>query len=875
MYRLRMEGGTSFSGRPAGLGARFRRPIDRSPAIQNLGSAVGQSCSTLGRLEWTPPDMTGVRMRIGLTWIGLIVAAVFVGCRPNSPDKPQDVSAANEVSIDPQALWRRVCDTYASADRYHDDGKFVLRYRLNDRPMEEHQLWAVDFDRSGRQAVRIFNARVHSDGERTTVRVFDWGTENMDNQVVVQPGVDLQVWTRLHQDPVARHFLLGVGELPFAPDLDPRCLVPIVTRLLQGLPADDALSTPAALRYVGTETLDGRPAHQLLLGESEDALRFWIDPDSATLRQIELPLSWLDPALLQSPEISGLRLIARLENATFQPEWSDDVFPTRLSDDCHPVRAFVPLPERFPCERIGAVQPPLDLWNAGGSAVRWEPAETASKTLVWIDGSDSSRQVLQALSDWDTESLHFIYLDYRPNPAEPAAEPAARVRALAAAHPDLAKLPVWFDLDNAAGKQVEIAFAPTAILIDAQGVVQYFQTLLEPDWESKLKSAIQRVAAGDDLAGEMRAEYRSFLDKYRERLAAANPLAPAAETVPDQRPAPVVLPQLEPIWEFTDARQPGNLLWDPPSQTLIAMDGWQSIVAIDLQTRRAHRFPLPVDPAVALTRLRSLPSAGVGRFAAFSDLGSAVHLFDADWKSVASIPAASPTIDVQMYTSRSGAAPELLVLTNDQKVQRISLDTGEVGEGGALELAAGLATIPPDASWAPSDWYGAMVRADGSCALFSNRLDAVREIRVPDLRLVRVSLGRHGRVAAVGIGLDPRGDWVAVGIDRDGKVAWTQIVGGQTFDRQIEPLVHWPGATADFWAIAGSDSTITVLDDRGRLLQRWQCPEAIQGIAWAGGAEDAESQENDARCTLAISLATRIVFVSVELDQAGGERREQ
>ena len=483
---------------------------------------------------------------------------------------PDSVDAA--ASVDPLELWQRVRAAYAQAAHYHDDGKLILRYRLNDRPMEEHQLWAIDFDRTGRLAARVFNARLQSDAARTTLRVFDWNSENMDNQVVVHPGFDSELWSRLHQDPVSRHFLMGVGEMPFSPDLDPRQLIPLVARLLQGPAADDWLAESASPQHVGREPLDGHDLEILTVGWDTERVRLWIDPTAYRIVQVELPLSMLEPRLLQSPEISGLRLLARLDNASFEPAAVSEVFSTALPDDCHPVRAFVPLPDRFPSEAIGKPFPPVKFTDRQGASLELDSNGAAGKLFVWIDGTQSSREVAEQFASLEGPPVQAIFLDYQPERAG-AAEPSVRVRALAALHPDLIQDSTWLDLDNAAGRQLHVPFAPTAVLVDAQGVVQYFQTLLDPEWQKTLQTAIRRVADGEDLAGEMRSEYQAFLDKYRERLAAANPLAtePLAPTQPVA--ALTAVPRLEPIWEFTDVKQPGNLLWSESGDTLFALDG--------------------------------------------------------------------------------------------------------------------------------------------------------------------------------------------------------------------------------------------------------------------------------------------------------------
>ncbi len=142
-------------------------------------------------------------------WAGILIAVLPVlwlaGCSPAA--KQNDGSATSQwrptASVDAAPQWQQVCSGYAAAQHYHDDGRLIMRYRLNGEPREEHQLWAIDFDRSGQLAARLFNARIQADGERATVRVFDFDSENMDNQIVVLPPLDQDLWRRSWTIPFA------------------------------------------------------------------------------------------------------------------------------------------------------------------------------------------------------------------------------------------------------------------------------------------------------------------------------------------------------------------------------------------------------------------------------------------------------------------------------------------------------------------------------------------------------------------------------------------------------------------------------------------------------------------------------------------------
>ena len=390
--------------------------------------------------------------------------------------------------VDAAVLWKKVLEKYATAQHYHDDAKLVLRYRMNDRPMEEHQLWAIDFDRSGKLAARIFNCRIQADTQRTLFRVYDWNTANMDDQIVVLPGLDKQIWSRISQDSVCLHFAMGVGELPFAKSLDYQSLVPLAARLLMGAETGDWLHDCQSAEYVADELLGELATQHIQVDYGQGAVGLWVDPKSYRIVQAELPLAYLDPTLQESTEITGLKLSVAFDNATFDPAYCESLFTTEIPDDGQPVCRFVPLPDRFPSDAIGHPLPVLPLVDDSGKSVIWTPSDSAT-TFLWIDGLEASQTALGQLSSMDLPRLQLVYADYQSDGDLNAAQAETRIRSMLQPYPALARQAVWFDFGNVAGRKLNVQSAPAVVIVDSRGVVQYFQQLVESDWPIKLQAA--------------------------------------------------------------------------------------------------------------------------------------------------------------------------------------------------------------------------------------------------------------------------------------------------------------------------------------------------------------------------------------------------
>jgi DNA/RNA-binding domain of Phe-tRNA-synthetase-like protein len=785
------------------------------------------------------------------------------GCQRDSADSsPAAPTAATQNEAAARTLLAEVIAAYQKADRYHDDARIVVRYRMNGQPMEEHQLWAVDFQRPDRLAARLFNARLQSDGERTTVMVFDFESQNMDNQYWVHRTADGSLWPALFDDPVCRHFVSGSAEIPFQSRLPLDLNLPPTIGLLTRQPEVAWLARPEQVDWLPDANAGGRAYRRVQIEHERRRYELWIDPDTRMIARAVLPNQFLDEQLLIATEITDLRLEVQFVGGTFDPQWAQSPFHTDLPAGANPVSRFVPLPEPFPSEAIGHKLPPLEVTAESGEIARWSPT-AATTVIAWVDRQDSSRELIRELEQMVATSAdqpvraQLLFVEF------PDANPQIR-RPLELPNfvrDNEIRLPAVSDVGFTTGKSLGIKFPPTALVVDPDGIVQFMVQMSASDWKQELRAAIERIQAGEKLSQEMRAEYSRFVDAYRENLARLNPFRDrepiAAQAVSHRALLPARAPG-KATWSFSDVNQPGNLC-TLPGNRLAIHDGWQTIVELDLATMKAQRRTLNLAEGMGVTCLRGSSSGPNLRIAAFAEMGSQLIVVEDAWHTRGSLlcPDGESIRDVQVADLNRDGVAEVWWLDGQANLReyddQLKMESRRAAIPGAesfvvLEPAEGVLGEPPV--------RGLAVLGDGHLVPIDEALNSRPPIALGELKIRKLASVTAGTLAAVGTALDERGQWQAIGIDRRLELAWQIPLGPQDFEQAIQPIASLssPGGKPA-WAFAASDNTIAVLDDQGRVLDTIQWENGIRGIALTESADAVMLVVSDDRAVTAVPLA--------------------
>lgn len=781
----------------------------------------------------------------------LVISALSLGCSAQREGTSLPRPANAEQSG--RQLLNEVIAAYAAATTYRDDAKLIVRYQLNGRPMEEHQLWAIDFERPHRLAARLYNARIQSDERQATVMVFDFDSENMDNQYLVQPAENGIPWEKLFADPVCRHFISGSTEIPFNSELNDQFLMPPSIGMLLGKPDVSWLDDPEAVERLDDAEFQGEAFQRLKLSAERRTYELWIEPQTKIVRQVILPNQLLDAALLATPEITGLRLSVQFDNATFSPQWSTSPFSTDVPDTANPVTQFVPLPEPFPSEWIGKKIPAIALTDAQGTPRPWTPSNRPA-IVAWVDRQDDSIamiRLLESLTKLPSGSLADVQLCYAelPNPNLQAPQ-----------HSDLSQfthematsLPIASDVGMAEGQKLGVKFAPTALIVNASGQAQYLVSPNKSDWRQRLDAAVKRMAAGEDLAAEMRSEYNQYLDSYKTKLQQLNPFGTdehlAGHPATHQRDA-LSLELRKPEWTSRELKSPGSILTLDKDRVWIN-EGWQSVAELRLSSRRFSVRPLPVEADVSVTTLRSNPGGPSPVIVGFGEQGLQIVVIDAQGSLLGKTPilADNRICDAQLSPRPSGDSSRIWYLDSTSTIHEIDQSATATGRKLFVEAAESFIVLPPQADENDHVQKLLVVRSDGGLTLAASDGTIQPSFTFGALKVERlcaaVSLGEAHQsenpdgLIACATALDDLGNWVALGIDRQFEVVWKQSIGSQEFDRSIQPIAMGTDtAGRRHWAVVSADNTIAIFDDDGNSVDAFRWPEEIHGmcfVVWDG-----------------------------------------
>jgi hypothetical protein len=369
-----------------------------------------------------------------------------------------------------------------------------------------------------------------------------------------------------------------------------------------------------------------------------------------------------------------------------------------------------------------------------------------------------------------------------------------------------------------------------------------------------LSLVIEKVQRGADVAGEMKQAYQEFQASYQKQrvdASAGNLLNPSetrliAEADPralvSSPPARLWKPAI--VWSNKQLTQPGNVVVNhhrsPPG--LLILDGWRSVVELDLEGRELGRYKLDLPEQSAVSCIRLAPTSEMAaRFAAFNVQSDKVYLFDQDWKLISTLPppefkhdGVRDAIFLSGSQSRMGANGLLLVaLANDGGCVEVDNES-RILKQVFRSRADSIVPFGEQVYYAnPTSWGLLKDESDQK----PNDEDLMYQ------KLFAVASPSEPEKAFVGItSVDRDNNWYFGRLGSDGKLAWRQPIGGQLFENEIEPLSGCRYAInqtddgssqtlSTVVAIADTGNRVTLVSEEGTFLGQFAAPAPLSGIA--------------------------------------------
>jgi hypothetical protein len=790
------------------------------------------------------PTSTGLKLSVVII---CLIPFLAPGCKPGATSSTSGANGKTDPGIaqknpdlDGKQILERMKATYSSAKSYRDEAILRLSYRLLGNYLEEPHQWAVEFQRPGELRASVYNARLRADGGQMGCFVYDFGSSNLGNQWLVHKANQTLPIGKFTRDPICRHYLAGLADLPVdvSNPSAGELFIPPQISLLMG-EGEVAWLEGNATR-IGDRMIADRACYQVAILQQGAKFLAAVDCETFLLRELHFPAASLDPRLANSSDVADLQIVAEFRNATLDPPFPEGHFSIEMPPQAIPVNQFVKVPEKFPSSFVGKLVELAGLIELNGVPVDRKRWKGKVVFLGWTSNMLFDERWNRTIADL-AETLPVEDFIVATVYTAPGAGPGSDVlKGLNTSVSTSSRAMGWVDPSFVAGNAIGLESFPVFAILNRDGVLQYVGNIEEsaslPSLE-ELKTILHRVRSGDDVAGEMRTEYGKFLEEYETRLAASRIDGNRATNngiLPQSMPATLSLRKL---WENRDLRQPGNISCSPGSDDLLVVDGWRTMVRLPNEGKNRSEVAVPLPARESITVAR--PSSSGDRVVTFSVAGRHVHILDQESAIVGRVY--QPDGEARVRDAR------LADLDGDGKEELYVAWTASKGVTRHLPGEAGdwPETVVFDESWRDSCLLKSANGPDRFLVCNANtRLASVKSDANGVLagESVQCSLESCVRVAA---GIDPNGESIAcvIGTDRLGgwhvalldaalKEIATHPIGPQNHITQIEPVAYarMKGLETGFWAIAGSDGTIRLIQENGLLNETWSVGQSIDGL---------------------------------------------
>ncbi len=733
---------------------------------------------------------------------------------------------------------------YRNANAYSDQGRLQLAYQINGSRFQEEYPWQTAWNQDGRLSADIFDTKVRSDGTFLSCFVSEVRTENLKNQQLFLRGSRLV--QELYSDKIATYYLNGGERIPVNETIVPdgKLLVPPAIALLTGQFESPWLDSSVEPRRLKDTQIDGKPCYVISCPSRNGELVAWIDQTSSLIRQVRLPNNLLDPMLASDPDVKELNLFAKFSGASFtaSPLAFEKVTP---KPGVWPVREFVAPADALPTNLLGEMAPEFLLLDQQGAKVTDRQLSGKPIAMLWLDGGEND---LELVKDFDaiqktigSNGINFAVV-VGPNSTErsptgtwgllPSIQPAA----------NRTKIPFLLDSDGNESKNLELESLPAIVVLDSNLNIQFADLLAKPSgyngklaiskqWTQRLTGAIVATQKGVNVADDMRAKYRNYLEQYfkdrDQRLVASyfpefslpqqTKTTAVAVKVRQQQTAQRSKRKLNPrlVWESTRLQSPGNIALIPDgrggTQGLLILDGWQTVSLFGVDGNAINQKRLDLPAGAAVTAIRPMSSdVGDQCFAMYSVGGKQVFVFDGKMQLVGTFPesaeAVAPVLACEVIPGTRGKDDQLLVCFGDSgggmMYDPFTKKSRSAGPTAVRSLAlTGRSVI------AVNDRTGALLSMDDGRVIDDDR------------EYVHVENGADGQTVFAATAMNASQEWSLVGIDSSLQEKWSFPIESTMFDNGIEPI---SGVSATrgtgTWAVADSSNRIYLISDIGTWL---------------------------------------------------------
>lgn len=806
---------------------------------------------------------------LGNLWIVLVgwtVAAVlaFSGCgQPQSPAASADAASPPSLSSEaagggsatsaaisrpeqaaPQpfpnaaALLRAMVTAYKNANAYADAGSLRLQAKQAGQDVDQSADYMVVFARPNKLRLKVFEGAMVCNGAELSAYA-----NQVPNQVVKRAAPPQITIRTLFEDEMLGSAISGAATQAPTQSFS---WVPIQLLLLL---AEDPLKT---LLYRSAEPVFLEPAKidqyecfRVELGRPDGKAVLWIDQKSLVLRRVQFPVEDMLRQIPPEERVQSLALTADFTDARFQEKVDESAFRFEIPSGTQVGEALLPPGILL----LGKPAPDFSFAGAEGKTINLQTF--AGKVAVidfWASWCGPCRVKLPLVEK--------VYAKYKTNEkvaflAVSVDNPETADKELQTAFRELGvTLPVARDPQQHAARKFYISAIPASCILGPNGVVQDIQAGFRPSHDTELAEKIEKLLAGTDIhaqplaqLAEERKQYAAWLDRW---IKDGVFLAPAA--LEQDLPPATIAPRSEPkhlklvsLWQSRDLKSPGNILVvAEPSQAprLLVLDGGRSVAELDAAGKPAGFHALDMPERQVAVFLRTFVHGDKRFFAVTGTMQPQVHVFDRQWKRIASFPVEPPQdpqpgiADVQLADLDGDGTPEIYVAYfGEGGVHAATLEGKRLWANRSLSMVSRLAILAPE-----GERPGRLVctNALGSLVVLDAQGKRVDEFRLPNrlLHWIVAAEPAGGKSALAGLFLADAASSVAIGLSTTGQELWTYPLPQGLHQRAVEQVLFAElPPLGNLWIFPGPDGSIHLVSADGKPIDQFHYGEPLCGLA--------------------------------------------
>lgn len=745
---------------------------------------------------------------------------------PDAANSPAD--AADAPAKTPLELLQGMSAAYAQAVTYFDRGTLRLSRTLAGETTIDDVPFAVKLKRPNQFRIDAYQVTIACDGKRLVAKIFDEATDEMDHQALVRPAPEMITAEALYVDPQQSDPILSdilVGGIVGPP--------PTLEMLLAKEMPD---FTETVDQYVigVDDVIKGRRCHRLILQTPNGPLTMYVDAENYLLRRIEYPQEPMLSALKERDPAAKISLVADFVDASVNDPIHENEFLFNIAAGDKQVAYFVRPSQSSASPLLGETPATFTFERVSGGEIASSEFQGKPTLLAWINDHPSSRLMTDQLTRFAADPATGIEVKLVSVDPRETTGPQVQQRLEQWG----ANFPVYRDFQAVGQKQFRIPGAPTIVLLDGKGRVQFFEAGASPDLAERLWDLARRLATGENVAettlAAVRAEQKLYQAALTASMAGKNPYRdlplPAAAVAPARELGRL---SAETVWSTTDVEQPGAVavLRTAEGERIFVLDGGTAVCELDVDGKLVSRHELDLGADVAIDRLRVASSDKGMRIALFSAQGQRLWLLDEQFETLYRYPVSdAPHAGIADAQLLSGGEQTTLVVAFHDEVGAHGVDESGKRMWSFRELLQlhDLAIVG----------VGEIAVMDASSkALVIDRQGQVRrEIALPQRSLLSLAYDPVSHdLLALALAEIEMLEFDALA--KDGAQIWSYPLPAAELPKTSPWMTPIAIGEQRGWCGLGPDGTLHLMQADGAATDRLSYGEMPRGLATVGGGE--------------------------------------